>query len=96
MVSPLSSTNSAAVGSPALFDRFAGITRLSDFPVASMSALWHLAFSDLSTSEDVDAPGISRLPQGRFPTVLVVLDSVGLMSYSTLSCNVIVAFPLSG
>ena len=50
----LSSTDSAAVGGPALFARFSGTTRLSDFPATCMSALWHLAFSDRSISKERD------------------------------------------
>jgi hypothetical protein len=60
-----------------------------------VSALWHLAFSDRSTSEDVDAPGISQFPRGLFPTVRVVSDSVGEKSNSPcISFDFTFAFPL--
>ena len=94
-VSPLSSTDSAAVGCPALFACFSGTTGLSDFPETYMSAVWHLAFSDRSTSLDGDVSGISQLPRGSFPAVRVVSDSVGVTSDSPLSFDVTVAFPLS-
>ncbi len=45
-----------------LFARFSGTTKLSDFPEACMSALWHRAFSDRSSSFERDASGISRFP----------------------------------
>src|SRR5438046_1974322 len=79
-VSLLSSADSAAVGSPALFARFSGTTRLSDFPKTCTSDVWHRAFSDRSVSKETDVFGISRLPRGKFPTVLVVFDSVGVTS----------------
>jgi len=81
-ISPLSSADSPAVGFPALFARFSGTMRLSDFPETCTSAVWHRTFSDRSTSEEVEVPGISQLPRGMFPTVRVVSDSVGVTSDS--------------
>ena len=73
---PLSSTDSAT-GVPVLFARFVGTMEPSDSPATCMSDVWRLAFSDRSASKETDVAGVSRLPCEKFPTVLVVLDSVG-------------------
>ena len=78
LVSPLPSTNSAGSGAPPLFAGFFGTMELCDSPLTSMSDLWPRAFSDRSAPmEKTDVTGVSRLPWGKFPTVLVVSDSVG-------------------
>ena len=81
-VSPLPSTGSAGVGSPPLFVRFFGTMELSDSPETCTSDLRHRAFSDRSASYETDVSGVFRLPRGKFPTVPVVFDSVGVMGNS--------------
>ena len=46
--------------------------------------------------DETDIAGVSRLPRERFPTVHVVLDSVGVTSDLPLTFDITVAFPLSG
>ena len=46
--------------------------------------------------DDTDIAGVSRLPRERFPTLHVVLDSVGVTSDSPLSFDITIAFRLSG
>jgi hypothetical protein len=83
LVSPLPSANSAGRGTPPLFAGFFGTMELSDSPVTCMSELWPHAFSDRSASiEETDGTGVSRLPWGKFPTVPMVSDSVGVSSDS--------------
>ena len=82
LASPLPSTNSANAIGPSLFVGFLGTMELSDSPAACMSDLRHRAFSDRSASREADTAGVSRLPRGKFPTVRVVLDSVGVTSDS--------------
>ena len=77
--------------------RFSGTMEPSDSPTTCMSDLWHRAFSDRSASlGEADVAGVSRLPWGKFPTVPVVLDSVGVISDSPLTFDMTIAFPLSG
>jgi len=45
--------------------------------------------------EETDVTGVSRLPWGKFPTVLVVLGSVGVLLDSPFAFNMTIAFPLS-
>jgi len=86
LVSSLPSTNSAGCGTPPLFAGFFGTMELSDSPITCMSDLWPRAFSDRSASiTETDATGVSRLPWGKFPTVPVVFDSVGVISISPFS-----------
>ena len=61
-----------------------------------MSGLWHLALPDRSNSmEELDTAGISLLPFGKFPTMLVVSDSVGFTSDSPLTYDMTAAFPVA-
>jgi len=46
--------------------------------------------------DETDIAGVSRLPRERFPTVHVVLDSVGVTSDLPLTFDITVAFPLTG
>ena len=91
---PLPSTDSAGGSGPPLFVGFFGTMGLSDSPATYTSDVWHLAFSDRSVSKGVtDVTGVSRLPREKFPTVPVVLDSVGFTANSPISFVMTVAFP---
>jgi hypothetical protein len=97
LVSSLSSAESAGDGTSPLFAGFSGTMELSDSSATCMSGLWHRAFADRSVSMgETDAAEVSRLPRGRFPTVLVVSDSVGFTADLPLAFVMNVAFPLSG
>jgi hypothetical protein len=95
-VSSLPSTDSAGVGGPPLFARFFGTMELSDSPETYLSDVRHRAFSDRSASGEMDVSGVSRLPRGKFPTVHVVSDSVGVTGSLPNVLDITVAFPLSG
>ena len=70
----LSSTGSATAVA-ALFARFVGTTRSSDFPTACMPAVPPGAFSGRSESCDLEAMGISRFSHLEFPDMLRFYDS---------------------
>jgi len=96
LVSSLPSTDSADGGTPSLFAGFFGTMELSDSTETCMSDVRHRAFSDRSASREADVSGVSRLPRGKFPTVLVVLDSVGETSDLPYAFDITVAFPVTG
>ena len=81
---------------PPLFVRFFGTMELSDSPETCTSDLRRRAFSDRSASCETDVSGASRLPRGKFPTVHVVSDSVGVTGSLPNALDITVAFPLSG
>ena len=77
LVDRLSSTASANRSSLPLFDRFSGTIQSSDFPGASMSGVWLIAFPDRPCPPSGQGtPGISRFPCLEFPYVHRVFDGV--------------------
>lgn len=78
LVSPLSSTDSAAAFGPALFARFSGTMGPSDSPATCMSGVRQNAFPVRPAPRGEGVFRVSRFPCRKFPRMHRVFDSAAL------------------